>query len=221
MSTADIPPTAPAPYLRRFSATERVAHWLLAVTFASMLGSGVLMGGIGPLRHRAMLIGHVGSAVVLVCGLAAMTDGRRQRRQLAVTAAELGHLTPGDLRWLHAVPTRLLSGRRLPPAGRFNAGQKLNSRILAGLLLALYLTGLGELGRHVGALEAIRPLGTLHGAGAAAIGAVVAGHIYLATLNPSTRHSLRGMTLGSVRREWALEHHADWVVAVERSADDE
>ena len=39
---------------------------------------------------------------------------------------------------------------------------------------------------------------------------LVAGHIYLATLNTSTRHSLRGMTLGTVRREWARKHHPKW-----------
>jgi cytochrome b subunit of formate dehydrogenase len=39
---------------------------------------------------------------------------------------------------------------------------------------------------------------------------LVAGHIYLATLNASTRHSLRGITLGSVRRDWARRHHPKW-----------
>lgn len=40
---------------------------------------------------------------------------------------------------------------------------------------------------------------------------LVAGHIYMATLNPSTRHSLRGMWGGFVKRDWAREHHAKWV----------
>ena len=39
---------------------------------------------------------------------------------------------------------------------------------------------------------------------------LVAGHIYLATINASTRHSLRGITLGTVRREWARRHHPKW-----------
>jgi cytochrome b subunit of formate dehydrogenase len=39
---------------------------------------------------------------------------------------------------------------------------------------------------------------------------IVLGHLYLALLNPSTRHSLRGMTLGSVRRDWAKKHHPKW-----------
>jgi len=34
--------------------------------------------------------------------------------------------------------------------------------------------------------------------------------LYLAVLHPATRHALRGMTLGDVDREWALEHHRKW-----------
>ena len=45
--------------------------------------------------------------------------------------------------------------------------------------------------------------------------ALVAGHIYLAALNPATRHSLHGMLFGPVRRAWAREHHPKWVAAME------
>jgi formate dehydrogenase subunit gamma len=41
--------------------------------------------------------------------------------------------------------------------------------------------------------------------------AFLAGHLYLAVIHPSTRHALRGMTLGDVREDWAREHHAKWV----------
>jgi cytochrome b subunit of formate dehydrogenase len=36
------------------------------------------------------------------------------------------------------------------------------------------------------------------------------GHLYLALVNPSTRHSLSGMTRGWVREDWALRHHRKW-----------
>jgi formate dehydrogenase subunit gamma len=38
----------------------------------------------------------------------------------------------------------------------------------------------------------------------------ILGHLYLGVLHPATRHSLRGMTLGSVREDWAREHHPRW-----------
>jgi formate dehydrogenase subunit gamma len=39
---------------------------------------------------------------------------------------------------------------------------------------------------------------------------LLAGHLYLAVIHPSTRHALRGMTVGTVREDWAREHHAKW-----------
>jgi formate dehydrogenase subunit gamma len=39
---------------------------------------------------------------------------------------------------------------------------------------------------------------------------LLCGHLYLAVIHPKTRHALRGMTLGSVREDWAREHHAKW-----------
>jgi formate dehydrogenase subunit gamma len=36
------------------------------------------------------------------------------------------------------------------------------------------------------------------------------GHLYLAVIHPATRHSLRGMTRGSVREEWAKRHYPYW-----------
>jgi len=40
---------------------------------------------------------------------------------------------------------------------------------------------------------------------------LLTGHLYLTLIHRATRHSLRGMTLGSVREEWARKHHAKWV----------
>ena len=39
---------------------------------------------------------------------------------------------------------------------------------------------------------------------------LLVGHLYLALIHPATRHALRGMTLGDVRVEWAMKHHAKW-----------
>ena len=38
---------------------------------------------------------------------------------------------------------------------------------------------------------------------------LLVGHLYLALIHPTTRHSLRGMTLGDVRADWARRHHAN------------
>jgi formate dehydrogenase subunit gamma len=200
----------------RFNAGERVAHWLLAGAFAVMLASGAFMGGFGPLDHHVLLITHVGAAVALVGGLAALVTSRRTRRPLAQTADDLRRLTPGDWRWLRAAPRAYVTGGELPPAGRFNGGQKINARSLLLVLTLLYVSGLGELGRSTRVLEPLRTLGALHGFAAGIAGILVAAHVYLGLVHPATRPALRGIIRGSVRREWAEHHHAIWVASEDR-----
>ena len=40
--------------------------------------------------------------------------------------------------------------------------------------------------------------------------ALLLGHLYLALIHPATRHALRGIVLGTVREDWAREHHGRW-----------
>jgi formate dehydrogenase subunit gamma len=199
--------------IQRFGLSERIAHWLLAAAFACMLATGVFMGGIGPLHHRAVLIGHVGSAIVLMVGIAALIALRRSRRPLAQTVRDLRPLDARDRRWLLRAPRAYLFGGELPAAGRFNAGQKLNARLVLLLLVILYVSGVGELARRTSAFESLGILGAPHGLAAGVVAALVAGHVYLAMIHPATRPALRGITRGSVRRDWAEHHHAEWVVA--------
>jgi formate dehydrogenase subunit gamma len=39
---------------------------------------------------------------------------------------------------------------------------------------------------------------------------LLVGHLYLAVIHPTTRHALRGITLGTVSETWAQRHHAKW-----------
>jgi formate dehydrogenase subunit gamma len=195
--------------IRRFTRPERVAHWLLAAAFFAMLLSG------GQVPHRWSVTTpafdvHVGAAVVLVVGLAALT---LRGRGVAATARELSRpLDRADRAWLS--PRRLLEGRPAPPADRFNAGQKMNARLLAFGLLGLYATGL-----YLTFVGNVLP-GSLHGPFAFLTTVLVGGHIFMAVVNPSTRPALRGMTLGWVDRDWAVHHHPRWVRRVERGPDD-
>jgi formate dehydrogenase subunit gamma len=199
----------------RFGRSERAAHWLLAASFESMLASGVFMGGIGPLGHHQLLLAHVGSAIALVLGLVVLVGLRRSRRPLLQTVRDLQPLDASDRRWLRRAPRASLTGSELPEAGRFNAGQKVNARLVLLVLVVLFVSGVGELGRSVSWLQPFRVLGAPHGLAAGAAAVLVAMHIYLAILHPATRPALRGITLGTVDREWAEHHHARWVAEVD------
>jgi formate dehydrogenase subunit gamma len=205
----------------RFERSERLAHWLLAGTFAAMLASGVFIGGIGPLGGHVLLIVHVGSAIVLLLGLACLIAVRRSRKPLTDLVRDLRLLDAADRSWLARAPRAYLTGSELPPAGRFNAGQKINARLVLLVLTVLFISGLGELGRDVAALDPLRFLAFPHGLAAAVAGALVAMHVYLAILHPATRPAFRGITRGSVDRAWAEQHHARWVAELDAREADE
>jgi formate dehydrogenase subunit gamma len=195
--------------LRRFTKTERAAHWLVALAFGVMLFSG------GQVPHHwswttPALDVHAGAALVLVAGLTGLLlfgNGRALHR----TARELRRLDGDDRRWLD--PARILAGRPAPPVGRFNAGQKMNARLALLGLIGLYSTGIYLLvvGRSA--------FGHLHGPFAFLTTVLIVGHIFMAVVNPSTRHALRGMTLGSVDRDWAEHHHPRWVEELDAQRD--
>jgi formate dehydrogenase subunit gamma len=213
-------PAAPA-RLRRFTRTERAAHWLLALAFFAMLFTGLCLSVSsfeGILDRPTAKAWHLGSAIALAAGLVAVVL-LGDRRALARSARELDRFDGDDGAWLRGAPRRLLTqGRPAPPQGRFNAGQKLNAALIAGLMLTMYVTGgllwYGERD------TAYRFAGSVlvHDWATLALMALVAGHLYLAVLHPATRHSLRGMTLGDVDAGWARAHHAKWADAATEDA---
>ena len=192
------------PTVRRFTITERAAHWLTAIAFFSMLASGLLIGRSGGF-HDVMYAWHLASAGVLIAGLGLLALGGN-RRALARTTRDLRRLDGSDRRWLAAFPSVMLANAPEPPAGRFNAGQKLNFLLISLLLLVLLGTGIQTIvvGPHHNLIFGGHKLATI----AACV--LVGGHLYMALLNPPTRPALRGMLTGSVDADWAARHHPLW-----------
>jgi formate dehydrogenase subunit gamma len=201
------------PRLRRFGRTERAAHWLLAAAFFVMLFTGLCLSVSafeGILDRPTAKAWHLWSALALAAGLALLVL-LGDRRALARSAREIDRFDGDDGQWLRGAARRAMNGRPAPPQGRFNAGQKLNAALIGGLMLVMYVTGgllwYGERD------TTYRFAGTVivHDWATLILMFLVAGHLYLAVLHPSTRHALRGMTLGDVDEEWARRHHAKWV----------
>lgn len=193
----------------RFTRTERAAHWLMVAAFAVILLSGTQMPRSWDADQPVVDI-HVGCAALLVAGMALLL-WRADRGSLVRTGVQLATSEPGDADWLRGVPDRLRSGAPAPPAGRFNAGQKMNARLSALAFAVLYATGLVLLlvGRGL-------PQGPLHTLTTVAFVGLLSGHVFMAVLNPGTRHAFRGMTLGEVDRRWAEHHHPLWVESLDR-----
>jgi formate dehydrogenase subunit gamma len=198
-----------AAYVRRFSRTERAVHWIHAGAFFVLLGSGLVLyvPSLSRLVARRPLVKdvHVYTAVAWLVALA-LVVALGDRRGLRRTARDLDLFDDDDRLWLRGA-------RR--PQGRFNAGQKLNAALTAAFAVLFAVSGfllwLGERDTTFRFASTI----LLHDGLMYVSLVLVAGHLYLALIYPATRHALRGMTLGSVRRDWAAQHHAKWIDRVD------
>jgi formate dehydrogenase subunit gamma len=199
----------------RFSAFERALHWLLALTFLTMAATGLILY-LPSLAEVAANRGmwksiHLGAAIAFWAGLIALLPGNG--RQFRASAREIDRFDGDDRRWLQWAVTR--RGAE-PVQGRFNAGQKLNTAIVSALMVVFTVSGtLMYLQETDAAFRGRTSAILVHDLATWVALPLVAGHLWLALVNPSTRHSMRGILLGSVRRDWARRHHGKWMDAVE------
>jgi len=129
------------------------------------------------------------------------------RPALRAAWREIETIDRDDRRWLQ--------GRRALQ-GRFNAGQKLNAIVTTAFALLFAASGvLLWLAARDSRFRWEGPI-VVHDTLTLLSLALVIGHLYLAVIHPTTRHALRGMTLGDVREDWARQHHPKWMEATER-----
>jgi formate dehydrogenase subunit gamma len=190
-------------YVRRFSPVERLLHWVNAAGFLFLLVTGLILylPRLSMLVSRRQLIQSIhfwgGVAWLSALAVVVVLGGRR----LVATARELDSFDSDDLRWLRG-------GKA--PQGRFNAGQKINAILTAAFAILFGVSGLllwfGEQDTRYRFASTV----ILHDGLMYVSLFLLVGHLYLTLIHPATRHSLRGMTLGNVRGEWATRHHAKW-----------
>jgi formate dehydrogenase subunit gamma len=201
----------------RFCKTTRWFHWTFVASFLTLAATGGLLALQGPLGVTAVARDDLASLHrAAAVALAALPAVVLLSGSTGVTLRDLGETlrwTRDDLRWLALQPAAALGWAELPPAGKLNAGQKLNALATAGLAI-----GLGASGTWLW----LRPGALLPWFAHVALFLLwipaFAGHFFLAAVNPSTRPALRGMVLGTVDRDWASHHHGAWIAGLERDA---
>ena len=202
----------PGALVHRFSAVQRLLHWAVGLSFTVLLLTGLafsypslfwltnLLGG-GP-TARAL---HPWVGLVFSASMAA-TFGMWVREM---------HLDAADRHWLRAIPAYARhQSADVPPAGKYNAGQKLFfwAQTVLGLPflvsgLALWLPDTVAAAVPAGA-SLLAPMRLVHYAATLAAGLLVTMHIYLGLFAfPGTA---RGMIDGKVTRAWATLHHPAW-----------
>ncbi len=199
----------------RFTGFERFVHWLTATSFIVLgltglnirFGRSVLLPLFGDDTFAAISqIGkmlHNFTSFAFIVGLAVML------------LIWIGNNFParGDAAWLGAGGGILKKGVH-PPAGKFNAGQKL---IFWAVILfggAIAVTGILMMFPFYFANISGMQLATfLHSVLAMLLIGVIFAHIYIGTIG--MQGAFEAMGTGKVDLNWAKEHHSRWVAELQ------
>ncbi len=194
--------------LRRFDAMRRVTHWVMAISMLVLALTGLVI-----FTGRYLLLPWMGKQAF---GTLAALSQQIHELSGPVFAASLlvffllfvARNLPAavDFKWLFRLGG--LIGEGHPPAGFFNAGEKILFWIVVLLGVALSVSGLAMLFAHLVQDRALLQLLVIvHAISALLMTATVFGHIYMAL---SVRGTLRAMRDGYVDANWARSHHPLW-----------
>lgn len=201
--------------VRRFQGSEILLHWSHAVLYLVLFctGSLLLLGRLaGHSWVSASLLSRVHRVagillVVLLAQMLFLSLVAENFRCFWRTLRQCLRWRWKDVVWLLKVPLNTVTKRIvLPPADRFNAGQKLHLLVIAFVLLGFSVSGLamilfaGALGPWIIHLACFLP----------AAGFLLL-HLFLSLVNPETRRSLSSIFSGNVTLEYARQHHGLWL----------
>lgn len=192
----------------RFNAWQRAFHWSVALPVVLLIITGLTMtahslGLLPSVQKQTLLELHRGIGAVLMI-LSLLIVLLADRDVLLADLLEAFSLSYADLKWAGRSGLAMFNKDiEVPPAGKFNGGQKMNAVMSLVWLTTLCLTGLvmsfskGNVLAHflhIGAFMMFIP------------GLLV--HLFMATINPETRSSLGGMIHGHVDVAYLKHHHA-------------
>jgi formate dehydrogenase subunit gamma len=196
--------------LVRFNAFERFVHWMTATCFI-ILG----LTGLNITFGKEWLLPFMGPE-----NFTAWSQWAKYAHNYASFPFTLGVVlifllwiawnfpTPTDFRWLRAGGG--IVGHSHPPAGRFNAGQKLiywvvvlvgGASAISGYLLMFpfYATDISQM----------QTAQIVHGTAGVVFVAIMLAHVYIGTIG--MEGAFEAMGSGEVDVNWAREHHSLWL----------
>jgi len=195
-------------YLKRYDASERMNHWAIALLFVlaglsglaffhpafyvltGLFGGGVWARILHPFLGVAMFVSFMG---------------------LFLKLWKQNVLSSADREWVEHSGDMLRGDKsRMPPVGKYNAGQKGIFWLMAVSLLVLVITGLMFWQPWFADYFpiALRRLAVvLHAASAVALILGTTVHVYAAIWVKGT---VRAMTRGDVSEAWAKQNHPLW-----------
>lgn len=192
--------------IKRYSAAERINHWIVAVCFVLLAISGLaffypaffwLTGVFGTPQLARIIHPFVG--VLMFVGFA---------RQF-FRYWHHNFINKEDIKWMKSVKS-VLAGHEVGDTGKYNGGQKGMFWLMTGCLLVLICTGV-VIWRPYFAysfpIDVVRIALLLHAWSALALIAGIVVHVYAAIW---VRGTIRAMVEGVVTHAWAKKHHPRW-----------
>jgi len=202
------------PGIVRYRAPTRINHWIVAISFVLVALSGLSLFHPALFPLTALFGGGPWTRILhpfigLVMVVAFVFLAARMWRD--------NFLTRSDVAWLRDMPD-VLHNRddKLPPVGRFNAGQKLLFWSIIGCLSMLLLSGIviwRAYFSHYFPIGVIRLSAVAHALFGCVLVCAIVVHIYAAIW---IKGSVRAMTRGKVSYGWARKHHRLWFRQVMR-----
>ncbi len=209
--------------IARFTAAERVFHWLSVISILVLALTGAFLYlpwpafAAGEAGETSRLVHRIFAVVFVIAPTLAFVCSPRgflnDLREALTWKAE-------DLKALWVLVTRYYwTGQApdLPPQGKFTAGQKLH--ILAQWLTCTLLTITGIVlwfGSGAVSVGVLRWSVIVHATSAVVAACFALVHIYLVTTHPLTNQAIAAMTLGTVSGEYARLHHPRWYETLRR-----
>jgi formate dehydrogenase subunit gamma len=195
-------------YIQRYSERERFVHWTVAICFVLAALSGLalfhpslywLSDLFGGGTWDRILHPFIGVLMALVFCYTMVNFWRANR------------LDASDKKWLDQWRD-VVNNRedKLPPVGRFNAGQKLVFWVTVTCVITLFVTGLIFWRPYFAdfyPIGLVRLATLLHSLAAFVLIVTIIVHIYSAIW---VKGSFRAMLRGDVSEAWAKKHHSAW-----------
>jgi formate dehydrogenase subunit gamma len=192
----------------RYSASERINHWIVGMCFILLALSGLSFfhPAFFPL---ALLFGGGTWARILHPFLGVLMEAFFVT--MALRFWKLNVMTRNDWLWLANV-RELIAGdeHKMPEMGKYNGGQKILFWMLVGCMAVLLVSGVLIWRAYFAdyfPVDLVRLGAVLHAAAAAIMICLIFTHIYAAIWVKGT---LRAMWNGTVTRAWARQHHRAW-----------
>ena len=192
--------------IQRYSAAERINHWIVAVCFVLLAISGLaffypaffwLTGVFGTPQLARIVHPFVGVVMFVAFG----------RQFFRYWHHNI--LNGEDIKWMKAVGT-VLKGGEVGDIGRYNGGQKAMFWVMCACMATLLVTGIIAWRPYFAEsfpIPVIRVALLLHAASAVALIASIIIHVYAALWVQGT---IRAMVEGVVTHAWAKKHHPRW-----------